>query len=106
YLGKIVELAPAAELYAKPLHPYTQALLSAVPVPDPQRKRLRIVLGGDVPSPLAPPPGCPVHPRCQVKDKPKECFTVPPARGEISPGHPSSCHVVSDRGACPRSSSS
>ncbi len=94
YLGKIVELAPAAELYARPLHPYTQALLSAVPVPDPTAKRMRIVLAGDVPSPLAPPPGCPFHPRCQVRDKPAECFTVPPPLREISPGHTAACHVV------------
>ncbi len=81
YLGKVVELSDAASLYKQPLHPYTRALLSAVPLPDPQRKRQRIILEGDVPSPVRPPPGCAFHPRCPMKDKPRACFEeVPPLR--------------------------
>ena len=64
YLGKIVELAESAEIYRNPRHPYTRALLSAVPVPDPTTRRERMLLPGDVPSPIHPPPGCPFHPRC------------------------------------------
>jgi oligopeptide transport system ATP-binding protein len=94
YLGRIVELAEARALYKTPKHPYTQALLSAVPVPDPKVKQTRIILQGDVPSPLAPPPGCPFHPRCQVKDKPPECFSVIPPLRLLSNGTHAACHVA------------
>jgi len=94
YLGKLVELADARQLYAAPAHPYTRALLSAVPLPDPTRKRKRIILEGDVPSPTAPPPGCPFHPRCPVKDKPQACFDTPPPLREIGLGHVAACHVA------------
>jgi peptide/nickel transport system ATP-binding protein len=67
YLGKLVELSPAEELYVRPIHPYTEALLSAVPIPDPDanQRRERIILEGDVPSPIKPPPACRFHPRCR-----------------------------------------
>jgi oligopeptide/dipeptide ABC transporter ATP-binding protein len=94
YLGKIVELAPSESLYREPLHPYSKALLSAVPVPDPRRRRQRIILEGDVPSPLHPPSGCAFHPRCPVKDKPAACMTEPPPLRELRPGHTVACHVA------------
>jgi oligopeptide transport system ATP-binding protein len=92
YLGKIVEIAEAKELARAPKHPYTQALLSAVPVVDPASKRKRIVLPGDVPSPINPPSGCTFHPRCPaVIDICK--VQMAPLR-EISPGHWVACHVA------------
>ncbi len=94
YLGKIVEKASAKRIYTAPKHPYTQALLSAVPLPDPALKRKRILLEGDVPSSMNPPPGCHFHPRCPVKDKPKECFETLPELREITPGHVAACHVA------------
>jgi oligopeptide/dipeptide ABC transporter ATP-binding protein len=78
YLGHIVELAAADDLYAEPLMPYTQALLSAVPIPDPRRRKKRIVLSGDVPSPADPPPGCPFHPRCHHPSKDAACTRIRP----------------------------
>jgi oligopeptide/dipeptide ABC transporter ATP-binding protein len=78
YLGHIVELADAADLYAEPLMPYTQALLSAVPIPDPTRRKTRIVLTGDVPSPADPPSGCPFHPRCHHPAKDAACTRITP----------------------------
>lgn len=92
YLGKIVELAPTSSVYKDPLHPYTIALLSAVPIPDPQRRRQRIILPGDVPSPINPPPGCPFHPRCPYRTE--ICLTVPPPLIPHAPDHIASCHNI------------
>jgi oligopeptide/dipeptide ABC transporter ATP-binding protein len=91
YLGRLVELAPAAALYREPKHPYTRALLSAVPVPDPGRRRGRIVLHGDVPSPLDPPPGCPFHSRCP--EVMVRCRTEVPALADTGGGHRVACHL-------------
>ena len=91
YLGKIVELASADALYAEPLMPYTQALLSAVPVPDPTAKKSRIVLTGDVPSPANPPSGCVFHPRCQHPAKDAACAAIVPPLEEKAPGHWVAC---------------
>ena len=87
YLGHIVELASSRELYRAPLMPYTQALLSAVPVPDPRAARERIVLHGDVPSPANPPSGCVFHPRCHHPSKDAACTKIVPPLDEKEPGH-------------------
>jgi oligopeptide/dipeptide ABC transporter ATP-binding protein len=93
YLGNLVEVTTSSDLYAKPLHPYTQSLLSAIPIPDPEieRKRKRIILEGEVPSPLSPPSGCPFRTRCP-KAMP-ECAAAMPAFKEAEPNHYVACHL-------------
>ena len=91
YLGKIVETASSKALYTNPLHPYTEALLSAVPVADPKRKRNRIVLTGDVPSPARPPPGCRFHPRCPRRFGP--CDHIEPVFRDAGDNHFVACHL-------------
>jgi oligopeptide/dipeptide ABC transporter ATP-binding protein len=92
YLGRIVEAGDANAICAAPKHPYTQALLSAVPVVDPDSKRQRIVLSGEIPSPIAPPSGCPFHPRCPVA-QPRCKSETPPLR-RLADGRQTACHLV------------
>jgi oligopeptide/dipeptide ABC transporter ATP-binding protein len=91
YLGKIVEIAPSEVVYSAARHPYTRALLSAAPVPDPTRKAKRMVLQGDVPSPVNPPSGCNFHPRCPFAEK--ICAEVAPVLATVGDQHSVSCHV-------------
>jgi oligopeptide/dipeptide ABC transporter ATP-binding protein len=91
YLGRIVEMAPAAAVVERPIHPYTRALLSAVPTTDAEARSERIVLRGDVPSPAAPPPGCPFHPRCPHPLKDEECSRIVPPLERKANGHFAAC---------------
>jgi oligopeptide/dipeptide ABC transporter ATP-binding protein len=101
YLGRIVELASAADLYRRPTHPYTRALLSAVPVPDPERRRERMILRGDVPSPMDPPAGCPFHPRCPwAFDR---CRRETPPLYDVGGGHVVACFLAEDEARSPAS---
>ena len=101
YLGRIVELAGSRELNREPLHPYTVALLSAIPIPDPviESRRRRIILKGDVPSPVAPPPGCRFHTRCWLRERlanPERCTTEEPELRTLSSGHEVACHFAEE----------
>ena len=96
YLGKLVELGESKNLYQRPLHPYSQALLSASPMPVPGFKRERIILKGDVPSPIDPPPGCRFHPRCKYAQN--ICSSNEPAMREVEPGHFTACHFAGSVG--------
>ena len=96
YLGRIVETASTVELFERPAHPYTQALLSAVPHPDPKLRKKRILLQGDVPSPISPPSGCHFHTRCPVAVA--RCRVEYPGPTSLSPSHQAACHLVEERG--------
>ena len=101
YLGRIVELASSRELNREPLHPYTVALLSAIPIPDPvvEARRRRIILRGDVPSPVAPPPGCRFHTRCWLRERlanPERCSTEEPELRTLATGHEVACHFAEE----------
>lgn len=93
YLGKLVEIADSNEVYSHPLHPYTNALLSAIPIPDPEesKKKKRIILEGDIPSPIDPPPGCRFKGRCRYAQQ--ICGEEEPVLKEVSPGHCVACHL-------------
>lgn len=95
YLGKMVELATSEQLYSKALHPYTEALLSAVPVPDPSYQKEQILLEGDIPNPANPPTGCPFHTRCPARMD--ICSKVTPMLEEHEPGHMVACHLYGDQ---------
>jgi oligopeptide/dipeptide ABC transporter ATP-binding protein len=91
YLGRIVEFADKEALFTKPLHPYTEALLSAAPVPDPRARREKLIIEGDVPSPINPPKGCHFHTRCPYAEA--RCRIEEPRLREIAPRHWAACHL-------------
>lgn len=91
YLGKLVEIADVDEFYSAPMHPYTEALLSAIPIPDPEKKKERIILKGDVPSPINPPKGCRFHTRCSKCMS--KCKNIEPSLIELESGHKVACHL-------------
>jgi oligopeptide/dipeptide ABC transporter ATP-binding protein len=92
YLGKVVEVGPKDDVLEEPLHPYTKALISAAPVPDPRLRREKLIIEGDVPSPLHPPPGCRFHTRCPFAMP--RCREEEPAMGEVAPGRRVACHLL------------
>jgi peptide/nickel transport system ATP-binding protein/oligopeptide transport system ATP-binding protein len=99
YLGRIAEVAERSAMFRQPAHPYTQALLSAIPVPDPELRRQRVILRGDVPSPVNPPSGCRFNPRCQLRaklDMPERCADEEPLLGDIGDGHLVACHFTDE----------
>jgi len=91
YLGKIAEMAPVKQIYSEPLHPYTEALLSAIPIPDPTVRKRRIIPKGDVPSPIHPPSGCRFHPRCPYRFEP--CDRIDPEFKRVKDDHFVACHL-------------
>ncbi|MFY9202992.1 MAG: ABC transporter ATP-binding protein, partial [Limnochordia bacterium] len=99
YLGKIVEMACREELYGNPLHPYTQALISAIPVPDPKVKMKPILLKGEIPSPINPPPGCRFHTRCPYAMD--VCRTVEPDLVSVGEDHLAACHLIKRKDPAP-----
>jgi oligopeptide/dipeptide ABC transporter ATP-binding protein len=99
YLGEIVEIAPKEKLFENPLHPYSQALIEAAPIPDPRARRARLVIEGDVPSPMNPPPGCRFHTRCPFAFN--RCRSEAPALREVTPGRVVACHLREDGNAEP-----
>jgi oligopeptide/dipeptide ABC transporter ATP-binding protein len=104
YLGRIAELAERHELFRQQQHPYTQALMSAIPIPDPELRRKRVILRGDVPSPVNPPSGCRFHPRCQLRQElggPQICAEMVPALIELGGDHQCACHFRQPGGAQP-----
>ena len=92
YLGQVMEMGPANEVYDRPLHPYTQALMSAIPEPNPRRRRQHVVLSGSVPSPVDPPPGCPFHTRCPIAEA--RCSAERPEIRAVASGRVVACHLV------------